>query len=127
MGMDWLDIVFRLEKTFRIKVVWEELERYGRDRNPPDLFVRDLIAYVREKRPRFEIIDGVIAGDVACIKCGGSLRGVEPYMNCPGCGMSAAYEAQLRVGVNRVLLDALGVNPGQLHDDAPVTRDLGAV
>src|SRR5690349_17335013 len=116
--MDMLDMVFRLERMFRIKVEWNELERYALSRQPPDLLVSDLLTYVRTKRPPFPIIDGAIAMDVPCVKCRYNLRGLPPSTNCPECGTPAEYDGQLRVGVEELLQDALGVKREQIRDDA---------
>jgi acyl carrier protein len=126
MGMDMLDVIFRLERTFRIKIVWKELERFGIARTPPDLLVEDLLAYVRLKwRPRV-IADDVIAVDVVCVGCRSSLRGVSPFKYCPKCSELSGYEHQLRLGVRNVLMDALGVESDQVTDEASLVRDLGA-
>ena len=85
MGMDVLDIVFRLEKAFGIKVARGELERHILPRNPPDFRVTDLLSLIRAKWPAYTIRDGVLA-----------------------------------------LVDTLGVDAARVHDDASISRDLGA-
>jgi acyl carrier protein len=126
VGVDMLDVVFRLERTFGIKILPGDLERYAERRTPPDLQVRDLVALVRAKRPVLPMAAGVIAGDVACLACGYNLRGLPPFGNCPECGTPAAYEAQIRRALAQVLVDALGVDTAAITDEASVFRDLGA-
>jgi acyl carrier protein len=126
VGMDLLDIIFRLEKAFGIKIRRGELEGHIPARTPPDFTVGDIVELIRAKRPAYPIVDGAIACDVCCVKCRYNLRGVNPFGNCPECGTPAGYEAQLRRGVERVLVDALGVDPIEIKDDASVFRDLGA-
>lgn len=99
MGVDMLDVIFRVERTFLVKIHWKELEQYAKARTPHDLLVGDLLAYVRTRRPPFPIEDGFIACDVACVTCRSSLRGISPFKYCPECATSAAYEWQLRLGV----------------------------
>ena len=124
--MDMLDIVFRLEQAFGIKIAPDDLERYATPRTPPDLRVSDLIALVRAKRPGYVVRDGVIAGDAACLSCRYNLRGIAPFSRCPECGTPAGYEAQLRAGVTAVLVDALAVDAVRVTDDASIFKDLGA-
>jgi acyl carrier protein len=124
--MDVLDIMFRLERVFDITIASGDLERHAARRTPPDVLVIDLIALVRSKRPAYPVRDGVLVGDVACVGCQYNLRGLEPFTNCPECGTEVAHEAQLRAGVTQVLVDALGINPDRVTDDASIFRDLGA-
>ena len=75
---------------------------------------------------RTPITEGVIACDVACVTCGYNLRGLAPFTKCPECGTPAGYEAQIRTGIERVLVDALAVEPDDVEDEASIFRDLGA-
>jgi acyl carrier protein len=126
MGMDMLDVLFRLERAFAINIANDELERHAARRTPPDLRVGDIMALVRAKRPAYVVDDGVIADDVNCVSCGYNLRGIPPFTSCPECGTPAAYEGQIRAGVTSVLVDALGVDAARVTDDASIFKDLGA-
>src|SRR3954453_12803481 len=49
MGLDVLDITFRLEKRFAIKIYRGDLSPLFERRQPPDLAVGDLVPFLRDK------------------------------------------------------------------------------
>jgi acyl carrier protein len=125
MGFDLLDILFRLEKSFGIRIPKGELEKFARRNDPPDLRVQDLVDMVRSKWPQPAVRDGVIADDRRCTVCDYNLRGLPNGHRCPECGASASYEGQIYDGVSRVLVDSLGVDEKEIDPGASVPRDLG--
>jgi hypothetical protein len=125
MGLDLLDIMFRLEKQFGIKIFKGEMEVLAARHDPPHLRVGDLLDLVRSKRKPLTLEAGTIVEDVLCAGCGYNLRGLRPEGDCPECGAPAGYEAQTWHGVRQTLRDALGVDPEAVRPAASL-RALGS-
>lgn len=49
MGLDFLDLIFRLERQFGTKISRSQLDAMIRDRDPPDMLAGELFEYVRKK------------------------------------------------------------------------------
>lgn len=103
MGIDLLDVSFRLERTCGVKVTrddWEELYYGGESR---DIIVGDLFGLIRKRIPprvyqrlnSESLLDGEIDGDV------------------------------LWLIFRTTLSDCLGVDRGEITKDAAFFRDLG--
>lgn len=86
MGIDFLDMTFRIEAEFHRKVDWSDLDKIARRRQPPDIAAGELLQFVGPM----------------CLGCGYDLRGHPDRGTCPECGTK--FE------------DALEVTWQKLHD-----------
>jgi hypothetical protein len=128
VGIDLLDVSFRLEKRFAIRLVAGDFIDLSARRQPPDISAGDLITLVLTKRalpggppPPTDYLDR----QIPCMTCRRGLRDLPRTAYCPHCGTSSA-ESQIWLGVCKVLEDTLGASPDQLHPNALLRRDLGA-
>ena len=129
MGMDILDICFRLEKAFGIKIPKEDLAKGFRAGVAPEpVTAGDIHRYILR---RYEQIygdlgkDRVCTFDRPCPKCGYNLRGLTFGATCPECGEAGVSEGQIWRGVRRVLRKSLGVERWEVGPDSRLVQDLG--
>jgi acyl carrier protein len=57
MGIDLLDVAFRLERRFGVRVSREQLEKLVLKHDPPDIRVGDLFDFIRGEVPRSGVLD----------------------------------------------------------------------
>jgi acyl carrier protein len=130
MGIDLLDVVFRLEKRFAIRIRRGEFVELFDRRRPGDATAGEVAAFVLGKLPQprrgFASPGEHVDQSVGCMVCGYDLRGLRRDGRCPECGTDVAPEAQVLACVRQVLEDALGVDAEQVHRDSLLIRDLGA-
>lgn len=150
MGVDLLDITFRLERAFDLRIALGDMfpeERFRPRRGeppPPEPIVWDVYLYVRRRyAERYgDDLDGerVCDRDRPCAKCGYNLRGLPFRGSCPECGELASIAPlsddwpQLTVlerdaiwrGVRRALRQALLVEREEIKPWARLFSDLGA-
>lgn len=130
MGIDFLDIHFRLEKKLNRKFPREIYDAASEKRKPYDISAGELAEAVMTLLPpniaatntRGEILEGN-----KCLACGQDIRGLKLENYCPQCGTAMAMKAQVWASVRQVLVDALGVNAGKITPDSLLIRDLGRV
>jgi hypothetical protein len=129
MGIDLLDIQFRVEKRFAIRLDQDDFNTlFGRRQPPGDATAGDLAALVLAKlvgpgkppTPPTEYLDR----QIPCATCGRGLPDLPRTAYCPRCGTSATA-SQVLVGVRRVLEAALGVPYDEIRPDSLLVRDLG--
>lgn len=96
MGLDLLDLVFRLERTFGLKIQRKDLERLARQNDPPDLLVGQLFDLVRGQTPRGGVLDHEVDAEA----------------------FWPLFQQQV--------VDALGIDPDEVTKDKRLFRDLGA-
>jgi hypothetical protein len=96
MGIDLLDVAFRLERRFGVKVSGEQLTKLAMRNEPPDIKVGDLFDLIRAKVPQAGVFDLDIDADL------------------------------LWLLFQRELSDALGVDLCELTKDKGFVHDLGA-
>jgi hypothetical protein len=128
MGIDFLDIHFRLEKKLNRKIP-RELYDAAEKRKPLDITAGELAEAVMTLLPpniaatntRGEILEGN-----KCLACSQDIRGLSLENYCPQCGTAMAMKAQVWACVRQVLVDALGVKAGKITRDSLLIRDLGA-
>jgi hypothetical protein len=123
VGIDFLDIHFRLERQFKIKI-GTELATLAERRGIKDLRVRDIIDFIQARVPPIDLQSGS-SGDRPCVICGYNLRGLSVFGECPECGTATGHYGQILAGVSQTLVAALGVSPEKIHLDAMLIRDLG--
>ena len=97
MGLDIMDLFFRLERNFGIRISRPEIAPLFREKQPPDILVGDLLEFLRRKSPT-----GVTVLD-------------------------DETDAELIWSMLRhTVSDALGVEPGEVTKDRWIIHDLGA-
>jgi hypothetical protein len=57
MGIDLLDVAFRLEKRFGVKISRDQLTKMVMSHDPPDLFVGDLFDFILGEIPKVGVLD----------------------------------------------------------------------
>jgi hypothetical protein len=127
VGIDLLDIQFRLEKRFTIRITGPDFDPLFSRRRPPDATAADLAALVLAKLTAGEgpnPPEEYRSHRIPCMTCARSLYDLPRTAYCPHCGTSTT-QSQIWVGVRHVLEDALGVPYDDVHPDSLLVRDLG--
>lgn len=129
MGIDLLDIQFRLEKAFAIRLDQADFDTLFTRRQPPtDATAGDLSTLVLSKitRPGHPLppLTDYLDRQVPCITCHRGLHDLPRTAYCPHCGTPAA-QSQVWLAVRLVLQAALGVDYDQIRPDSLLIRDLG--
>jgi hypothetical protein len=57
MGIDLLDVAFRLERRFGVKISRDQLSKMVMRNDPPDIIVGDLFEFIRGEIPRIGVLD----------------------------------------------------------------------
>ncbi len=96
MGIDLLDVTFRIEHRFGIKLSRDQLRKMVMRNDPPDIKVGDLFELVRSEAPRIGVMDLELDAD--------------------------AFWPILQ----RLISDALGVDLEDVTKDKGLVHDLGA-
>jgi predicted RNA-binding Zn-ribbon protein involved in translation (DUF1610 family) len=128
MGIDFLDIHFRLEKKLNRKIP-RELYGASEKRKPFDISAGELAEALMKLLPpniaatnaRGEILEGN-----KCLACGQNIRSLKLENYCPQCGTAIEMKSQVWACVRQVLVDALGVKASKISRDSLLIRDLGA-
>src|SRR5438045_2119815 len=123
MGMDFLDITFRAERAFEIKVVRGNFSRcfdaHAREITVGRLhqFLVEQVAeqHANRKGPLF----------FWCNRCGSSLYKSPEKGYCRVCGISASLDSQVWVKLVRILVEAGAVNPKKIKPNSKLVKDLG--
>lgn len=63
MGLDILDMVFRLERCFGIKISRNDLDKMFRNNDPPDVAIGELFDFVSNRADRGGVIDSEMDAD----------------------------------------------------------------
>jgi hypothetical protein len=63
MGIDLLDVKFRLERRFGVKISGDQLWKMVMSNDPPDIKVGDLFDFIRREIPQFGVADVDLDGD----------------------------------------------------------------
>lgn len=112
MGIDLLDITFRVERIYGLRLDGKNLapaiERTG------DLTVGDLHA-------------ALLSAERHCLRCRYNLRGLQATGRCPECGTPfvALSADSLFVDLRHAVADALGVDEARIRPESRLMRDLG--
>jgi hypothetical protein len=96
MGLELLDLAFRLERQFGVRVSREQLSKLAMRNDPPDIRVGDLFEFIRGEVPQSGVLDLELDAD-----------SLWPF-----------YQ--------RTISDALGVDLEEIGKDKGLIRDLGA-
>jgi hypothetical protein len=96
MGIDMLDVAFRLERRFRVKISRDQLAKLVMRNEPPDIRVGDLFDFIRSEIPRVGVLDFELDADV------------------------------LWPMFQREISDGLGVSADEVTKDKGLIHDLGA-
>jgi hypothetical protein len=96
MGIDLLDLAFRLERRFGVKVTREQMTKLAMQNEPPDITVGDLFELIRDQIPQSGVLDLEIDAEL----------------------LWPLFQQQI--------CDALGVNLEDVTKDKGLIHDLGA-
>ena len=111
MGIDFLDLNFRLEKHFRVKLTPVDLEKLAGNRKPFDLRAGELLACIQAKRARIL---------PECPNCGYDLTGNTSGV-CPECGLPFSEWEALRT----ILATVGGIERETITPESLIIKDLG--
>ena len=120
MGLDFLDIVFRTERAFALKLPSERFNDLFLKRHPPDITAGEWYEFARTLR---------LYGDNGkCATCGYLLKGLPPGHRCPECGNAGVEmnDADMWQMTCEILSDAIGCDRRKIQKDSLLRRDLGA-
>jgi hypothetical protein len=123
MGVDLLDIEFRLERMFRFKITRDNWESFVREKTADTITAADIEALVIRKVTSNGSFDGL---DWNCVRCGYNLRGLPRESRCHECGSDSDRRAQIWNGVRAVLRDTTGASRREIRRDSRLKGDLGA-
>ncbi|HET6250925.1 MAG TPA: hypothetical protein VFE47_24765 [Tepidisphaeraceae bacterium] len=125
MGIDFLDIMFRLEKKLNVRV--------GRDDGPAPRTANigettagqlaDWFDKIRKKN--FSGKARRVEQSLHCLNCAADLRGIPTHGFCRACGREISDEEYAWRIVREVLIDVLAVDEDEVHRDARLIKDLG--
>jgi acyl carrier protein len=115
MGLDFLDVTFRIEKNFNLRISNEDWTALATGRRPPDVTAGELFELIRRRRN--------------CRSCEYDLRGHADAGVCPECGRGFNVEAvtddtQWEI-LRRLLAEAMGVERDNIRRETLLVRDLG--
>jgi hypothetical protein len=96
MGIDLLDLAFRLERKFSVQVSRDQFLKLAMRNDPPDIRVGDLFDFLPDEVPRFGVLDLQLDADI----------------------LWPIYQ--------RAISDALGVDLEEVTKDKGLVHDLGA-
>jgi acyl carrier protein len=96
MGLGLLDLVYRLEWKFGVKVSPDQLSKIAMRNDPPDINVGDLFEFIRGEVPQSGVLDRELDADA-----------LWPIYQC-------------------AISDALGTDLERITKDKRLIRDLGA-
>lgn len=113
MGLDLLDICFRLEKHFQIRVYDSEWHKLLSKGEVYDAMPGEILSFMLERKR-------------LCRGCGYDLRGHGDEGICPECGNSFLIEDDEASwhAVQKAISDALKVDPSIVTKDRLILRDL---
>jgi hypothetical protein len=97
MGLDILDLVFRLERTFHVKIRREEFSQQFDKNSPPDINVGELFEFVRGKALSTDAFDEDLDAEVMWLM------------------------------FRRDISDSMGVDVEEITKDRWIIRELGAL
>lgn len=96
MGIDLIDLAFRLERKFGVKISRDQLSKLAMRNDPPDINVGDLFDVIRRALPQAGVLDRDLDADV----------------------LWPIYQ--------HAISDALGVDLDEITKDKGLIHDLGA-
>ena len=114
MGVDYLDLLFRIEKEFKVKVTPADLEAMAtiRDRRGLDI-------------PARAFLDLLISRP-ACLSCGHSLHDHGHAGVCPQCGRPFTVDNdEIWERLRQILAAVVRRDPAEILEDSLLIRDLG--
>jgi hypothetical protein len=124
MGIDFLDITFRMEKEFQIK--FDGRKFFGSlDPAARDVTVEQLHRFLIEQIKSQRMSRRTDSPFFWCNRCGHPLCQPSEGSFCRICGMSIRFDAQTWPALVRILVQALSIEPEMVKPQSLLKRDLG--
>ena len=123
MGIDFLDLNFRIERHFRIALRIESWERLADGGKVPELTARQVALLIASRLD--DIRRNGYTRDTRCPVCRYNLRGLPGSAACPGCGTPVLYEGPIGEPLVPIIPDCFGIDPEEIDEDARLRQDLG--
>jgi len=128
MGLDLLDIVFRLEKAFSVTIRRGDLDSMVGGRGLQHLTAGEIYDFILPRvRDRWPADPGsFFEVDQHCFSCGYNLRGLHPDGACPECGNPLeGIEPYVWRAVCHVIRGVAGADPVTIQRETKLEQDLG--
>ena len=127
MGLEFVDLVFRLERAFSIEIEDRDVLQMLGGKTVNDFTAGHIHDYmIWRLRDRWPASRGAIDTDLSCVICGYNLRGLTEDLACPECGTPIQFEAHVWHGVCHVLEESLGAKQESIRRESRLVQDLGA-
>jgi hypothetical protein len=121
MGLDLLDIIFRAERVFGIRLKERDVAALFTSRQPADATAGELYDLVRQRYLRRPIAHR------RCIQCGYPRLGLPMDVRCPECGQPSLEDpAEMWKQIRQILSDSIGCDTESIRRESLVRKDLGA-
>jgi len=125
MRLELIDLIFRTESRFAIRIEVKDLVGLLTRRHPPDASVGEFCAMVRAKLKMPPRGDEPFGPAEHCSACGYCLNMLRFDGRCPECGSDLLMEGGVEAGVRRDLCRLRGVKPANVRPDKLLIADLG--
>ncbi len=124
MGIDYLDLRFRVEKRLGVKFSGNDMDPAGPFNELTVAGVQDMIvlAYERNGAGAKPIW---IHGQIECPGCGFALQAVPVPGFCRHCGAEVTLDQFIRAVVNQCAADTLCISPNKVRPESLLIQDLG--
>lgn len=127
MGIDFLDLHFKLEKTLGVKIPRGSFDSLIGVRKPPDItageFHRVVLGIYREISAERRVQR--VENDVRCERCGITLGEIPVPGFCRRCGYPFDEDDYVWYLVKVCIADAFGVEVKDIYRDSLLIKDLG--
>jgi len=111
MGIDFPDLLFRLERQFKVKLNNDDFLDLASSRNPPDVLAGELPQLISDAR-------------TCCNCCHYDLRGHGVTGACPECGEEFSQEKTWEL-LRNILSEVAGLEESEIRKDSLLIKNLG--
>ncbi len=111
MGIDLLDLSFRIERDYGVEISAAEWESIWCRRIPPDVSAGEVADLIQSKKPTLR----------RCVRCDYDLRAHASAGRCPECGSDYDDWETLKLTLSEVT----GVDVQEITRDSLFLKDLG--
>jgi acyl carrier protein len=119
MGIDFLDLTFRLEKSLKVKLPRNHFDDFfKRLESPRDLTVSQLHQCILSAKRWTD-------DEINCHKCSIRVLSTPVPGFCRHCGAAVRIDNYVMMTIRRCIVDAIGVKPEKIRPDSTLIKDLG--